>query len=254
MTGRVYRIIGFSILLSLSAIVAMGETEEGTKSWDDYRIITERNIFSRNRTKAVQSSMSRRQTVAVTPEQSYYTLRGITRQSDSFISFLEDSRTMDVEKFRKGESIGEGTISEITLDYISYNSGEETIKVEIGMNLEGQISSSGTDYFFSGFSDYFGGSGSSDTGQSREADESQERDESRSMGGFPDMDESGPTEGFPDMDQSMSRGGFPGMDRFGTTDNNGASSQSDTDSWQQDENSENILERLKERRKKELEE
>ena len=213
---ELYRIIGFSVLLSLSAIATRGETEENTKSWDDYRIITDRNIFSRNRTKAVKSSEVRRQKVSVASEQSYYTLRGITRQSDGFVTFLEDSRTMDVKKFRKGESIGEGTISEITLDYISYEYGDKTIKVEIGMNLEGQISSSETDYYFSGFDDYFNSSGSSDTGQSGEPDQSQE------------------------------------MDRFGTTDNGRASSQPVAESRQQDENSENILQRLKERRKKEL--
>lgn len=224
MTGQVFRVIGFSVLLSFSAIAAGGETGEVTKSWDDFKIITDRNIFSRNRTKSVQLSEVRRQSVAVLPEQAYYILRGIIRQSDGFISFIEDSRTMDVKRFRTGETIGEGKISKITLDYISYEFGDNTINVEIGMNLEGQVSSSGTQYYSSGFGDFQGISGFRETDQ------------------------------FPATDQSQVMGEFPAMDQSRTPTKNQASIQPVTETSQQDENRDNILQRLKERRKKELEE
>src|SRR4030042_2506406 len=151
MMRQACKIVGFSILfLSSGAFAAGEETGSATKSWDDYKIISERNIFSRYRTKAVPMSQLQQQVVVV-PEQSYYTLRGITRQSDGYISFIEESRTADVTRFRKGDSIAEGRVIGIDMDYISYENEGKTLKVEIGMNLEGKVSGPGTQYLSSGF-------------------------------------------------------------------------------------------------------
>jgi len=144
------KIVGFSILLFYSGAFASGEEpEKAPRSWDDYKIITQRNIFSRYRTKAVPMSQVQEQ-VLVVPEQSYYTLRGITKQSDGYISFIEDSRTVSVTRFRKGDSIADGRVTEIDMDHISYENGGKDLSVEIGMNLEGHVSGAGMQYLSSG--------------------------------------------------------------------------------------------------------
>jgi hypothetical protein len=138
---RGYGIAVFSLwLMSSPAIICGEETKAAAiKSWDDYNVIAERNIFSRNRTRTVMLTEAQRQIVIV-PERRYHTLRGITKESDSYISFIEDSRTSGVNRYRKGDSVAEGKITEITLDNISFKNGGKTLKVEIGMNLEGQAS------------------------------------------------------------------------------------------------------------------
>jgi hypothetical protein len=135
-----YRIIVFSLLLMSSTAIVYGEeTKAASKSWDDYKIISERNIFSRNRTKTVVLTEIQKQVIIV-PEQRYLTLRGITKQSDGYVSFIEDSRTSNVARHKKGDSVAAGKITDITLDSLSYKHGGKTLKIEIGMNLEGQTS------------------------------------------------------------------------------------------------------------------
>ena len=113
---------------------------------------------------------------------------------------------------RTGQLIGDGKIKGMTLDYISYELEGESTRVEIGMNFEGQVSSSGTQYSSSWFDDSQGSSSFSEMGQ------------------------------FPDMDQSQ-----PASE-------NKVTAQPVPETQQQDESMDNILQRLKERRKKELEE
>jgi hypothetical protein len=134
------KIFVFSLMLMSSASFVYGqETKAAVKSWDDFKIIAERNIFSRNRTKIVVLSETQRQ-VETVPEQRYHTLRGITKQADGYVSFIEDSRTSIVTRYRKGDPVAEGKIADITLDDISYKRGGKTLKIETGMNLEGQAS------------------------------------------------------------------------------------------------------------------
>lgn len=150
MTRQSFGFLGFAVLFLFSTTVVSGQEMNSEKtSWEDYRVISERNIFSRNRRQSNQSvfTEAQKRPAIVQKEQSYYILRGITRQADGFVSFIEDSRTMEIGKFRKGEMIGKGRLKNITLDYISYELEGGTIRVEIGMNLEGRPSSTASQYF-----------------------------------------------------------------------------------------------------------
>jgi hypothetical protein len=146
--AKSYGIIGIAAFMLFSAALVSGEETKDVKdTWDNYKIISERNIFSRSRTKVVPVSEIPQQPVIVVPEGAYYTLRGITKQSDEFVSFIEDSRTMNVKKVRKGDKLGPGKVGDITLDDISYVNGGKTLKVKTGMNLEGLASSSVSQYY-----------------------------------------------------------------------------------------------------------
>jgi hypothetical protein len=290
-----YKVIGFSILfLSFVAFGAEKKTTKAAKSWDDYKIITERNIFSRYRTRVIPMSEMKQQVVVV-PEETYYTLRGITKQSDEYVSFLEDSRTMAVSRFRNGDSIAGGKINDITLDYLSYKNGGKTRKVEIGMNLEGQVSSSGTQFFNAGFNNS-GNSGlpAMAQGQAQNMGQFPGMGQTQGMGQVPGMDQAQGGRGqFPGMDQTQSIGqqqGIPQRQTMGQTQSTGQSAatgqtqaigqartaaqssgqaqtitqsptagqpntavQAVTGSEQRNTDSATVLQRLKERRKKELE-
>lgn len=239
-----YKFIGFSILfLSSIAFTTEEETKEAAKTWDDYKIIAERNIFSRYRTKALPFSEVRQPVVV--PEESYFTLRGITKESNGYVSFIEDSRTMGITRLRKGDSIAEGRITGITLDYLYYENEGKTEKVEIGMNLEGQVVSSGMKYASSGF----------ESSQVQRNSRFSETEKSQGMGQFPSIDQ------MPGMDQSQGgRGQMPGMDQSQSIVQSSsagqpstAQTQAITGTQQQGASSDDIIQRLKERRKKELE-
>lgn len=271
MERQAFNIIGFCMLfLSCCAPAAAEETGPAAKSWDDYKIITERNIFSRYRTKTAPVSQLQQPAVVV-PEQGYYTLRGITKQPDGYISFIEDSRTAMVNRFRNGDSIAKGRITAITMDYISYENQGKTLRVEIGMNLEGQVSGTGMQYPSSGFGRSQGNAGSPVTGQAPVMGPGQ------GMGQAPGMDQT-QTDG-----QFQGRGQGPAMGQFQsagqpaasiqpqamgqsqqagqsvsagqrqTTVNSPGAGQTGETAAQPAADNDEIMQRLKERRKKELE-
>jgi hypothetical protein len=150
------------------------------------------------------------QPVVLIPEQTYYTLRGISKQSDEYVSFFEDSRSMAVTKFRKGDFIAGGKITDIALDFLSYQNEGKAQKVEIGMNLQGEISGTESKYLAPNFNNSQGNSRAQAAGQF------QNRGQTPQMGGqiqgvgeFPQM--GGQSQG---MGQSPQRGGqFSGMDQ-----------------------------------------
>jgi hypothetical protein len=265
-----YRIIGLSILMwSTAGLVSGGEIKNTSKTWDDYKVIAEKNIFSRNRIKDVPVSEVQ-QPVVVIPEQTYYTLRGITRQSDGYISFIEDERTMAVTKVRKGEKIGGGKVSNIGLDDISFEYGGRTVKVEIGMNLERQKSGSGVQYYPSRTNASKGtpqistidqtrqtmgqppgmGQGTN-TGQPQAAgqppgmDQSLGEGQTQAAGRSSAVVQSQPASQSPAMGQARSTG------QPGTSDQTQSATKTVNETGQGNQSSD-VLQRLKERRKKEL--
>ena len=105
-------------------------------SWDRYRILTERNIFSRDRRRHVvlrgpTSQPTTRSAGAA------IVLRGIVRQGDDYIAFFEDTGTGQTTKARAGESVGKGRVKRITLDYVAYETGGREAQVRVGTSLAG---------------------------------------------------------------------------------------------------------------------
>jgi hypothetical protein len=147
---------GAVLWILVSAVAWCTEAADETGSWKDYSIVSERNIFSRTRrARSTASSQAVKQTPEVArTEQSYLVLRGVVREKDVFISFIEDSRTGEVKKVRQGESLGDGMVSAATLDFISYNFGDADIRIEIGKTLEGKTPETSSSPYYSG-SDYY---------------------------------------------------------------------------------------------------
>jgi len=110
-------------------------------SWERYRVLVERNIFLKERTRVTPVRESRpvmeTRPSASRPER-YIVLTGIVRQDGEHIAFLEDTRTRTISKVRTGSRAGDGTIESISLDYIEFVDGSRTVKVAVGNNLEGE--------------------------------------------------------------------------------------------------------------------
>jgi hypothetical protein len=267
------KIIGLSTFILLSAAVVQGaETDNVKNSWDDYKILSEKNIFSRSRTKAVPVVNEIKQPVIVVPEENYYTLRGITKQAEEFVSFIEDSRTMAVKKVRKGDKIGPGKVGDITLDDMSYVNGGKTIDVKIGMNLEGHTSGSEGLNYSSGSNAFQGNRQVQAIGQAQAMGQAPGMGQAQEPGQAQGMGQNQGNSQFPGMGQAQGSGQFPAMGQAqlmpqpqgtGQVQSTGQSraagqtqpaAKAVPQTGQSDQGSSDVLQRLKERRKKELEE
>ena len=116
-----------------------GEPNSQSDSWDKYKIIVERNIFSRQRGPRVDRDR-RRQTAVLPPApnpESYVILKGIVQEDGVFIAFLEDTQSGQIIRARKGDSVARGKIKALTLDSIEYEFEDRATNVAMGCDLEG---------------------------------------------------------------------------------------------------------------------
>jgi hypothetical protein len=126
------------------------ESSDDKGSWEDYKVVSERNIFSRNRRVRTNTPV---QEVTKTPtvtqsEQSYYVLRGVAREKNVFTSFIEDSRSSSINKVKVGEAVGGGTILSASLDDISFDLEGVATQVAIGQTLEGKTPTTSSQYSY----------------------------------------------------------------------------------------------------------
>ena len=141
-------------ILILPAVSTSGNENNTVKSsWQDYKIISTRNIFSRNRmSEDISVSPStvqvRKQDIK---EEGYLVLRGITKKADRFVAFIEDSRTGKMKQAMKGEEIGDGKIEDITIDFVEYKLKDKVVKIKTGMSMEGQVTGTASVAGSSGF-------------------------------------------------------------------------------------------------------
>lgn len=143
---RNYKIWIFILLLMTGLSFVWGaEREDEKEFWDSYRVLVERNIFSRNRSRPFEQSVSKPKRPPPVPE-SYFVLKGIVKQGNEHIAFFENTRTGEAVKVRKGDNIARGSLKNLTLDYIEFGLDANTVKVVIGNTLEGKTSSAAVTY------------------------------------------------------------------------------------------------------------
>lgn len=117
-----------------------GEGAEVRKkdSWEDYKIILQRNIFSRQRGPRID--LSQRQQVDAPPPpspESYHILKGIVQENGVFIAFIENTQRGQIFKVKEGDTVARGKIKTLNLDTIEYDFDGRTVTVAIGNDLEG---------------------------------------------------------------------------------------------------------------------
>lgn len=118
----------------------LGEGAEVRKkdAWEDYQIILQRNIFSRQRGPRIDLSQSQRTDAPPPPSpESYHILKGIVQENGVFIAFIENTQRGQIFKVREGDTIARGKVETFTLDTIEYNFEDRKVKVAVGNDLEG---------------------------------------------------------------------------------------------------------------------
>ncbi len=116
-----------------------GGTSGRGDSWEAYRVIVERNMFSRQRgIRQERPTRDDRRTLPPAPNpESYYVLKGIVQEDNAFIAFIEDTQRGGVLRLGKGDKVARGVVKALNLDSIEYQLGEKTITVTLGLDLEG---------------------------------------------------------------------------------------------------------------------
>jgi len=108
-----------------------------------YRIIIERNIFSRQRgRRAVDVRTGRSQPtrqVAPRSPESYLVLTGLAKVNNVYVAFFEDTRGGPLIRVTAGGSLARGRVTKLNLDSVVYQRGEDSASIMVGQTLEGKL-------------------------------------------------------------------------------------------------------------------
>ncbi|HEY3320908.1 MAG TPA: hypothetical protein VGP72_10625 [Planctomycetota bacterium] len=109
--------------------------------WDRYKILVERNVFSKTRTRGRYEDrpaevQEKPAAPPPTPERDFQ-LRGIVQKDGQLVAFIENAAAKTIQPLRTGESIARGKVGAITLDNIEYVCDDQPIVVSVGQTLEG---------------------------------------------------------------------------------------------------------------------
>ena len=116
------------------------EQPDPENSWGIYKIIVERNMFSRQRRSRTNRPRIQRQVPVAPPApdpESYVILKGVVQEDGEFIAFLEDTQSGQILRVRQGDSVVRGKIKSLNLDSIEYEFEDKTTTVTMGLNLQG---------------------------------------------------------------------------------------------------------------------
>ena len=132
------------VLTGLSPLCAAGE---GGPSVEDYSVLWERSIFSRDRgyRPPEPASVVRERREAYRPERDYV-LTGIVQRGEECVAFLEDLRTGETTWAGAGEEIAGGTIKSITLDQVKFEIDGDVKRVKPGDDLAGRAPAPAVEY------------------------------------------------------------------------------------------------------------
>jgi hypothetical protein len=109
-------------------------------SWESYRVLSERNLFTRDRSR--HASSRRSSSVAapsapVSTGDSSIVLTGIIQQGEDCVAFFEDTRTGKTTAVQTGATVGKGRLTLITQDIVHYACDGDLRRIEIGSTLAG---------------------------------------------------------------------------------------------------------------------
>jgi hypothetical protein len=110
--------------------------------WERYKILTQRNIFSKDRGRRDERRSDERKDKEkeAPPEpkpEADILLIGIVEKDGQLAAFFENSKTGKIEIVKSGEAIARGKLAAISMDSIEYVRNETTTAVTIGKTLDG---------------------------------------------------------------------------------------------------------------------
>jgi hypothetical protein len=129
--------------LAAAASPPAGPPTARPAQWEKYRVLSERNIFLRNRAKPPSSRFAPSAAAAAAARSGHdrVVLTGIIQQGGDYVAFLEDTRTGKTSMVQVGDPVAAGRLAAITLDAVEYACDGNTTRIPIGCNLTGTVAS-----------------------------------------------------------------------------------------------------------------
>lgn len=115
--------------------------ETTAASWDQYQIITTRNIFLRDRSQRYRPSVSYSRPPRPASDEDSIVLTGIVQQGLACVAFFENTRTGETTRVAAGQPLGAGTLAWICLESIGYQGAGGTRTITVGQALSGENAS-----------------------------------------------------------------------------------------------------------------
>jgi len=133
--ARLWAAIAALAIATISPLPA--ETEPGN-SWDEYRVLMERNIFLRDRRRPMLRRPSPRPAEPVVRDSDGdIVLIGVGRRDGEFVAFFENVATRVTTRVAAGQAVGKGRVQAITLDGVGYDRDGTVTRIDIGHALPG---------------------------------------------------------------------------------------------------------------------
>jgi len=120
----------------LTSIPAAPGATGGGKSIDDYRLLTDRNIFDRNRRAPRPPRTDNAPRLLPPDPDSGIVLTGIAKSADRYVAFFERPSGATA-RVGAGEAIGKGKIKALTLNSVQYEREGVVRTVPVGHSLLG---------------------------------------------------------------------------------------------------------------------
>jgi len=113
--------------------------------WDDFRILTDRNIFDSNRRPpVVRPPRIEAPRPTITPlapppvdTDQYVVLLGIGLEGPQYTAFFEDAKAGKILQVLTGDAVGKGRLRAVNLDSVQYDRGGKFSTVKVGYTLTG---------------------------------------------------------------------------------------------------------------------
>jgi len=144
------RVLGLIIGLAAAAATGGAPASQSAPAvvpvvnWDQYRIILDRNIFSRDRSLPSGRSRPVFSRPAAPPAGQSFVLTGVAVQAEVSEALFEDSRTGETVWASVGQDVGGGTVVGICLDGVDYRVGDQTRRIALGETLSGVVAELGS--------------------------------------------------------------------------------------------------------------
>jgi len=110
--------------------------------WESYRVLSDRNMFVRDRSRPRSSRPYTMPTYAAAPnEDDRLVLTGVINQGPDYVAFFEDSRTGKTITVQVDVPLGRGRVTAMAMDSVDYTYDGRTTRIAVGSSLSGVVAS-----------------------------------------------------------------------------------------------------------------
>jgi len=125
-----------------TTVVYSADSKPPEKSFNDYKIIWEQNMFVKDRrkpnTSATRGSRGGSDVRTTRAVETLFALRGVVFEESKFYAYLEDMSAGKMLRLTVNDPIAKGKIADIEIDAVAYESNGQTTWVTVGTDLRGQ--------------------------------------------------------------------------------------------------------------------